>query len=159
MSSQPVFADAFSRLHADIAITRLIRAGIRPERISAIFPRGRAPNSVCCWLKNLMSIRLASEWPLAAAGRLGLLVGRTTSAASVERKLETLGLSPTTSHRVLEKIQSGMIVICVHPRSAAEAERAHAVFARVGAEDISYGAPATAPDSSIPTGEFAGVPA
>ena len=49
MASIPVFAETLSRLHADIAVVRLIRAGIAADKISAVFPQRRAPNSVCCW--------------------------------------------------------------------------------------------------------------
>lgn len=136
MSSQPVFADAFSRLHADIAIVRLIRAGIGANKISAVFPRRSAPNSVCCWLKHFNRIPIASTLPLAAAGLLGRLFKRDTTARALEQELEALGLSPENSHRILERIENGSMVLCVHARSAREAAVARRIFQQVGAENI-----------------------
>jgi len=136
MSSFPVFADVSSRLHADIAIVRLIRAGIRPERISAIFPRRSAPNSVCCWLTDFHRIPISSALPLAAAGIFGQLWKRGIHSAAVERKLETLGLDPEIANRFLEKTEGGQIVICVHARSETEAVTAGRIFQRAGAENI-----------------------
>lgn len=136
MSSLPVFADALSRLHADIAIVRLIRAGIRAERISAVFPQRRAPNSVCCWLKNFQRVNLRSALPIAVAGLLAPLLKRDVHSAKAERDLDSLGLSPEMADRILEKTAEGMIVLCVHARNESEAAIAWHIFHHVGAENI-----------------------
>ncbi len=100
MSSIPVFADALSRLHADIVIVRLVRAGISADQISAVFPRLRAPNSVCCWLKNFNArISRPAKWPIAAAGLLGKLFKQTVRSAEFERELESLGLNAESAER------------------------------------------------------------
>jgi len=54
----------------------------------------------------------------------------------LEKELEALGLSPENSHRVLERIESGSTVLCVHARSAREAALARKIFQQVGAENI-----------------------
>lgn len=136
MSSLPVFADALSRLQADIAIIRLVQAGIPAARISAVFPQRRTPNSVCCWLKTFTNIPRASHWPVAAAGLLGRLFRRGFDSAEVRRQLESLGLSPETSRRLQEKIEDGRIVLCVHARTESEAAVAWHVFHHVGVENI-----------------------
>lgn len=136
MPSHPVFADASSRLHADIAIVRLIRAGISPSRISAVFPQRRAPNSVCCWLKTFTRIPRAASWPVAAAGLLGKLFRRGLNSAHVTRELEALGLPPESSRRLLERIEEGCIVLCVHARTDSEAAVAWHIFQHVGVENI-----------------------
>lgn len=136
MTSIPVFADAHSRLHADIAIIRLIRAGIRTGRISAVFPSRRAPNSVCCWLKDFRRISLRSALPIATAGLLGQLFNRKARRADVERTLESLGLAPEMGERMLEKVRDGRIVLCVHARNETEAAIAWHIFQHVGAENI-----------------------
>jgi len=136
MSSLPVFADAVSRLHADIAIVRLLRAGISPERISAVFPRRRAPNSVCCWMKNFHRVPLRAALPVAAAGLLGPLLKRDVHSAKAERDLESLGLSAEQAERVLEKTREGLIVLCVHARNEKEAAIAWHVFRHVGADNV-----------------------
>ncbi len=136
MSSIPVFADAHSRLHADIAIIRLIRAGVRTERISAVFPTRRAPNSVCCWLKNFKRVSLRSALPIATAGLLGQLFDRRARRADVAHSLESLGVASDTAERMLEKVQNGCIVLCVHARNETEASIAWHIFQHVGAENI-----------------------
>lgn len=136
MSSIPVFADAHSRLHADIAIIRLVRAGIRTGRISAVFPCRQAPNSVCCWLKDFRRVSLRSALPIATAGLLGQLFNRKARTAEVENTLESLGLAPEMAERVIEKVRDGQIVLCVHARNETEASIAWHIFQHVGAENI-----------------------
>lgn len=136
MSSLPVFADALSRLHADIAIIRLVRAGIPAARISAVFPRRSAPNSVCCWLKSFNCVPRVSTWPIAAAGLLGKLFKRGVDSAEVCRELETLGFPADTTKRILEKTAEGRIVLCVHARTESEAAVAWHIFHHVGLENI-----------------------
>jgi hypothetical protein len=158
MSSLPVFASALSKLQADIAIIRLIRAGIPADRISAVFPRGRAPNTVCCWLKHFNRIPGDRELPIAAAGQLGLLFKEGTEAPGVDHELEALGLNAELAHQLLGKTEAGDIVICVHSRNEAEAAIAWHIFFHAGIEDItgisreSY--PARA-DRSVKTGLWA----
>lgn len=136
MSSLPVFATTFSKLHADIAIIRLIRGGIRTEKISSVFPRGRAPNSVCCWLKHFNRIPFVSSLPIAAAGALGLAFKDGVSSPKAIQDLEDLGLDAELTGRLLERTDAGRIVICVHARTEAEAAIAWDTFRHIGAEDI-----------------------
>lgn len=162
MSSLPVFADAHSRLHADIAIIRLIRAGIRTERISAVFPTRRAPNSVCCWLKNFKRVSLRSALPIATAGLLGQLFDRRARRADVARNLDSLGLGPEMAERTLERVRNGSIVLCVHARNETEASIAWHIFQHVGAENItcpSHEMTPSLPDVPALAPQWAGVAA
>jgi len=136
MSSIPVFADAQSRLLADLAIVRLVRAGIPTERISAVFPRRRAPNTVCCWFKNVVSIPNPTKWPVAASGLLRKLLYKGARASHVARELDSLGLSRESAEKILEKTEEGQIVLCVHARTEKEAAIAWHIFQHVGIEDI-----------------------
>lgn len=136
MSSLPVFADAPSRLHADIAIVRLIRAGIPADKISAVFPQRRAPNSVCCWLKHFHRLSVRSALPIAVAGVLGRIFEPGLRSAHVERKLEHLGLAPDLAASLLERIRDGRIVLCVHARNDTQAAIAWHIFRHVRAENI-----------------------
>jgi hypothetical protein len=136
MSSLPVFADVSSRLHADIAIVRLIRAGISAEKVSAVFPQRSAPNSVCCWLKNFHRLAVRSALPIAVAGVLGRLFEPGIRAADVERKLETLGLAPDVAAALLERVRDGRTVICVHASNDTQAAIAWHIFQHVRAENI-----------------------
>ena len=136
MSTLPVLAEAHSKLHADIAIIRLLRAGIRAEKISAIFPRGRAPNSVCCWLTSFHRVPIAAKLPVAAAGLLGRLFRKGVNAHEFDQQLENLGLTNEMTTRLIEKMEDGRIVLCVHARNEAEAAVAWHIFHHVAAEDI-----------------------
>lgn len=138
MSSLPVFADALSRLQADVALIRLVRAGIPASRISAVFPRRQAPNSVCCWLKNFHRVPRASAWPVAAAGFLGKLFKSGLRAEHVERELDEIGLTPALTKRLWEKIDDGRIVLLVHARTETEVAIAWHIFHHVGFENITF---------------------
>jgi hypothetical protein len=136
MSSLPVLAEANSKLHADIAIIRLLRAGIRSEKISAIFPRNRAPNTVCCWLSSFHRVPITSSSPIAAAGLLGRLFKKGVRATEFDEQMENLGLTAEITARLVEKMEDGRIVLCVHARNEAEAAVAWRIFERVAAENI-----------------------
>ena len=136
MSSLPVLAEAHSRLHADIAIIRLLRAGVRSDKISAVFPRTRAPNSVCCALSSFYKVPMASALPIAAAGLLGRLFSKGVRAADFDEQLENLGLTSEITKRLIEKMEDGRIVLCVHARNETEAAIAWHIFHHVGAENI-----------------------
>lgn len=132
----PVLAEAHSKLHADIAIIRLLRAGIRSEKISAVFPRNRAPNSVCCWLSSFYRIPMPSALPIAAAGLLGRLFRKGVRASDFDEQMENLGLTPEITHRLIERMEDGRIILCVHARNESEAAVAWHIFHHVSAENI-----------------------
>jgi hypothetical protein len=134
MSSFPVVAEANSKLHADIALIRLLRAGIPTTRISAIFPRGRAPNTVCCWLKDFREVPIGSG-PTAATGILGDLLSQGKTEDFTERA-EALGLTHEMVSRLLDQIEDQRIVLCVHAHNEAEAAIAWHIFHHVSAETI-----------------------
>jgi hypothetical protein len=136
MASIPVFAETLSRLHADIAVVRLIRAGIAADKISAVFPQRRAPNSVCCWLKHFNQIPFSSAIPMAAAGLLGRLFKSYTKTPKFGRELEVLGLSPALTKQILERTEAGSVVVCVHARNETQASIAWHIFQHVGVENI-----------------------
>lgn len=136
MSTLPVLAEAHSKLHADIAIIRLLRAGIRAEKISAVFPRERAPNTVCCWLTSFHRVPIAANLPMAAAGLLGRLFRKGVSAHHFDEQLENLGLTAEITARLIEQMEDGRIILCVHARNETEAAVAWHIFHHVAAENI-----------------------
>lgn len=152
MSCLPVFADALSRLHADVAIVRLVQAGIPESRISAVFSERQAPNSVRCWLKGFHAIPLTRSWPTAAAGILGGILRRGFGGESVERELENLGLGHSAKW-LQEKVEDGRIVLCVHARTELEALAVWQVFRRAGLENV------TRPMADAPQPTLRAVPA
>jgi hypothetical protein len=135
MSTIPVVAEANSKLHADIALIRLLRAGIPTTRISAIFPRGRAPNTVCCWLKQFRNVPLGAQ-PMAATGLMGGLLGDGTKSDNFAERADALGLTHEMISRLLDQIEDGRIVLCVHAHNEAEAAIAWHIFHHVSAETI-----------------------
>jgi hypothetical protein len=159
MSTLPVLADASSRLLADIAMVRLIRAGLAKDRISAIFPQCRVPNSVGCWLKIFCVVPHVDGLGLAAAGILGDVFRHGFAAPRVQGELESLGLRTDFAERAVEKATAGQIILCVHARSETEAAIAWHIFQHVGAENIALadsqsdptalGAPALTPQGMI----------
>lgn len=137
MSSTTVFAHALSRLHADVIIVRLKRAGIAPEKISALFPRRFPPNSVFCWLKGLTCTRHASAASISAAGPLREIFSHGNRPAYIAHQLELRGLPADEAHSRLEKVQEGQTLICVHATDEDEAAIAWHIFKHVEAEHIS----------------------
>lgn len=139
MSSLPVFADTLSRLHADIALIRLIRAGIRADRISAVFPRRQAPNAVCCWLTGFQPVPHALAFPIAAAGLLSSFLKRGIATLRSGRRRQNdadVGLEREQLARIIERTEMGRIVLCVHARNENEAAVAWHILHHVGAENI-----------------------
>lgn len=136
MSFRPVFADATSRLHADIAIMRLIRAGIPEEHLSAVFSPRQAPNSVYCWMKDFSAVPETSSCPTAAAGLLGKILRHGFEGAAVKRVLESLGFNERAAKHLQETVEEGGVVVCVHARTESEAAAAWHVFRHVGMENI-----------------------
>jgi hypothetical protein len=135
MSSFPVVAEANSKLHADIALTRLLRSGIPATRISAIFPRGRAPNTVCCWLKDFREVPVGTE-PTAATGLLANLLSQGTKTEDFTERAEALGFTHEMVARLRDFMEDRRIVLCVHAHNEAEAAVAWHIFHHVAAESI-----------------------
>ncbi|MEO7597370.1 MAG: hypothetical protein ABIV50_00440 [Opitutus sp.] len=136
MSSLPVVAEVNSKLHADIALIRLLRAGIRAEHLSAVFPRGHAPNTVCCWLNGFHGVPLTTAVPMAAAGVLGQLFRTVSTTEGFEAELDDLGLTPEMISRLTERIEDGRTLLCVHAHNDAEAAVAWHIFQHIAAEHI-----------------------
>jgi hypothetical protein len=116
MSHLLVYAATDSRLHADVLIVRLNRAGIPTARISVLHPAALRPNSTLCWIKGSVSYPLPSGEQATVSGMLGLRL------AAQERKwsryplidgLCNLGLSLRQSMSVEETVLGGGIVIAV----------------------------------------------
>jgi len=136
MSSLPVIAEVSSKLHADIAIIRLLRAGIHVDQISAAFPSGRAPNTVSCWLNDFRRVPVASQSPVSATGLLGRLFGTDYQSEDFDEQLDALGLSVELAARLVEKMEDGRIILCVHARNEAEATVAWHIYEHVAADHV-----------------------
>ena len=116
MSHLLVYASTDSRLHADVLIVRLSRAGIPTARISVLHPAALRPNSTLCWIKGSVSYPLPSGEQATVSGMLGLRL------AAQERKwtryplmdgLCNIGLSLRQSMNIEETMLGGGIIIAV----------------------------------------------
>lgn len=133
-----VFASAFSRLHADLIVVRLKRAGIAPALISVIHPLNSRPNSAHCWLGGSLKVRVASGEKIAASGFLRPLLDHPAHAApdSLDEKFTHLGLAH--EHRVTleETLLENRVVIAIDAKDKAELPTILQVLQRAGAEKI-----------------------
>ncbi|HZZ20440.1 MAG TPA: hypothetical protein VFE25_13775 [Opitutaceae bacterium] len=122
MSHTLVYATADSRLHADLLIVRLKRAGIPTSLISVLYPSMLRPNSTRCWIRGNM----AYETPcgeVTVSGMLGLRLAALKARWSRDplvNGLTEIGLSHEQSVSVAEKLNGNSIVVAVENADAAD---------------------------------------
>jgi hypothetical protein len=135
-SSIPVIATARSRLHADVMLIRLRRADIAIKNVSALFPLASLPNSVACWLRRGLNVRLGRE-EFRAVGPIWKWlhkIGRHQfSATSVFEKAK---FDHASSQRLEEELKRGHTLLCVHAADEAELAIAWHIFKHAEAEFI-----------------------
>ena len=144
MNSIAIVVSASSRLLADIILIRLRRAGIDCKKISALFPTRSAPNTVGCWLPVAQGpgIRLGDE-TIDCAGPLRKDPARTGGPADIPYGIVELltraGVEAMGAHILVEQLEQGRILLCVHATNEVEASIAWHVFHHSGAEPIVMG--------------------
>jgi hypothetical protein len=138
MQPSSVFAVAASRLHADLMIIRLNRAGISRDKISAVFPASRTPNAAVCWMDGQRVLTRLGEDRLIAAGPLRQRLD-TSSEASLAQSLRGYGLGLSDAGLFAEKVFAGEIVICVHTDAEPDAAIAWHTLRELEAEGIALG--------------------
>lgn len=144
MKSTFVLATAESRLHADIMMIRLRRAGISIDRISAVFSRRFAPNSCFFWLRNPRTLRCRTKGEsFFVAGPLEQLFGR-GEVEAVPTILRHLGLSRRESVHFGHSLWLGHGVLCVEVKDQDQAAIAWHIFKHSRAEDITVSGVAVA---------------
>ena len=139
MSRILIFASAFSRLHADLIIVRLKRAGIAPSLISLVHPLGSCPNSAKCWLGGSAKLRLKSGEKIAASGFLrGLFdeLKHHATADSFDEMLSSLGLTHENRLSLEETLLENRVVIAIDAIDKAEFPTVFQTLQRSGAEKI-----------------------
>lgn len=139
MSQLTVFASAFSRLHADLIIVRLKRAGIVPALLSVIHPLASRPNSALCWLGGSKKLRLASGEKIATSGFLGESLqtpddqaGSTTFVS----KLAQLGLTHEQCVSLEETMLETRVVVAIKMKEKSELRTILQVLQQAGAEKV-----------------------
>ena len=140
MHPNAVFAAASTRLHADLVIVRLKRAGIAPEKITAIYPQAQKPNSAKCWLAGHAKASLPYGESVSVAGPLRrLLKGR--AEGSLLAALKLAGLDAQDSRGFADRLGRGEIVVGVKVDSEEEVAIAWHTLREFEADAITIGLP------------------
>lgn len=122
MSHLLVYATADSRLHADLLIVRLRKAGIATSLISVLYPTKLRPNSTHCWIRGNMSYQTECG-EVTVSGILGLRLAALKSNwnhESLVNGLTEIGLSHEQSLGVTERLNGNSIVVSVETTDADE---------------------------------------
>lgn len=136
MQPTSVFAAAASRLHADLIVIRLRRAGISREKISAIFPERLKPNCALCWLSGQSKPKLYNGETVTIAGPMRTSLS-TASESSFVRSLQEIGLGPRDAGTAADRLSRGQILLSVQTDDQEEIAIAWHTFRELEAEGIS----------------------
>jgi hypothetical protein len=116
MSHLLVYATTDSRLHADLLVVRLKRAGISTSLVSVLYPSTLRPNSTRCWIRGSVPFALETEGDVTVSGMLGLRLNavlKRWGRRSLVDGLTEIGLSHEQSVNVAENLRASSIVIAV----------------------------------------------
>jgi hypothetical protein len=115
MSHLLVYATTDSRLHADLVIVRLKRAGIATGLISVLYPSKLRPNSTRCWIRGNVSYDTGAG-EVSVSGMLGLRLNalkKRWSSNPLVDGLGEIGLNHDQSMTVVESLMGNHIVVAV----------------------------------------------
>ena len=135
MHPTAVFAAASSRLHADILLIRLMRAGIARDKLSAIFPERLTPNCALCWLEGESVPTPYDGENVRMAGPAAKMLS-TKNEAAFARSLEKIGLQENEASSYAERLGQGQIIVCVHPSNEDEVAIAWHICCELNAEGL-----------------------
>jgi hypothetical protein len=115
MSHLLVYATTESRLHADLVVVRLKRAGISMAAISILYPDSLRPNSAVCWMNGSAALHLSTGQSVSIAGSLirSIMALGGTKEASFAERMEKLGLDHQQRSSLEESLLENRIVIAV----------------------------------------------
>jgi hypothetical protein len=113
MSHLLVYATTESRLHADLVVVRLKRAGISTAMISILYPQTRRPNSVLCWISGTAVLPLSSGENVSVAGSLSRALNGKNSAPSFVSRMGKLGMDHEQCASLENSLLEDRIVIAV----------------------------------------------
>lgn len=145
MQPSSVFAAATSRLHADLMIIRLKRAGISSGKISAIFPERLSPNAASCWLEGHSQPTLYCEETVTIAGPMRKALSTESETAFI-RSLQRAGVGLNDACSYAERLGKGQILLCVNTDDQTEIALAWHTLRELEAEAISLGISMRAPE-------------
>jgi len=135
MHPSSVFASASSRLHADLIVIRLRRAGINPERISAVFPQHLRPNSAECWMAGATKPVEYRDEPMVVAGPLHKKLDLGSEQALI-RSLQEVGLGIHDAAACADRIGKAQILIAIATEDETEVAIAWHTLRELEAEGI-----------------------
>ncbi len=138
MNSIPVIATASSRLHADVMMIRLRRAGIPIGHISAISPSSSLPNSVAVWLTHWRRamLKLGHDTLMAAGPMRRWLRKSGEKAISPAQMLTDAGFDRIATKQAEERLRQGETLLCVHAKDEDDVAIAWHVFKHAKADFI-----------------------
>jgi hypothetical protein len=138
MSHLLVYATADSRLHADLLIVRLKRAGIATSLVSVLYPSKLRPNSTRCWIRGNMAYSTPCG-EVAVSGMLGLRLAALKTKWSRDplvSGLTEIGLSHEQSMSVAEKLNGDSIVVAVENADEADLPAIYHTFRGLDIEKV-----------------------
>jgi hypothetical protein len=119
MSHLLVYATAESRLHADLVIVRLKRAGISTSQLSIFHPPTLRPNSARCWINGTTLLPLSAVYSAQSVSVSGSLsrqfmaIQRKNRFISLSDGLRALGLTSEQSTGLENSLLENRIVIAI----------------------------------------------
>jgi hypothetical protein len=116
MSHLLVYATTDSRLHADLVIVRLKRAGISTSLISILHPQSLRPNSAACWIKGAALIPLPSGESVSVSGSLSRPLNddlEKNESGPFADRLRRMGLNQEQGGSLEESLLENRIVIAI----------------------------------------------
>lgn len=115
MSHLLVYATTESRLHADLVVVRLKRAGISTDSISILHPESLRPNSALCWINGSAFMHLSSGQAVSVSGSLSRALKHEGEAngESFADRMAKLGLNHEQGSSLEESLLENRIVIAV----------------------------------------------
>jgi hypothetical protein len=116
MSHLLVYATTESRLHADLVVVRLKRAGISTAMISILNPQSRSTNSALCWISGSAYVPLSSGDGVSVSGSLSRALNNGAKrhpASSFCDRMGRLGLGHEQCASLENSLLEGRIVIAV----------------------------------------------
>lgn len=136
MSQLVVFAIAPSRLHADVAVSRLQHAANRADSIALMYSLAAAPNSAVCCYSETTHLTLAEGKPVAVSGFLSSVFNsaRRDLFNPFDSGLLALGLSHEQRTILEDALYAKCAVVAVAVESLPEFLRACKLFQISGME-------------------------
>jgi hypothetical protein len=116
MSHLLVYATTDSRLHADLVIVRLKRAGISMAAISILHPQSLRPNSAVCWINGSAFLPLPSGEGIAVSGSLSRPFNedlKKNESTPFSDRLCRMGLSREQGASLEDSLLENRIVIAI----------------------------------------------